>query len=162
LIRNQTHPASASDVRVSVGSSYRLGTGGVFMNVFRLIRHPEYFIDETYIHADVAVVRLIFPLIFSRIVRPIPLGKFRVEEDDKVMVTGWGYVGQDGNEGQVTNRMQRLLMRAITNDRCLYIYRDTLPQLVTPEMVCLETDYPNRGICGESLSMFRALVVTSS
>lgn len=88
LVRNATHQASASEVRVSVGSSYRLGTGGVFYDVFRLIRHPEYFLDNDYINADVAVVRLIWPLVFSRIVQPIPLGDFRVEAGDRVMVTG--------------------------------------------------------------------------
>lgn len=88
LVSNNTAQASAADVRVSVGSSYRLGTNGVFYDVFRLIRHPQYILNDDGIKADVAVVRLIWPLIFSRVVQPIPLGKFRVEAGDMVMVTG--------------------------------------------------------------------------
>lgn len=87
-------PATAREVRVSVGSSFRDGTGGLFYNVFRLIRHPQYFLNDDVIMADVAVIRLIFPLVFSRIIQPIALGNFPIEADDMVMVTG-----KDINQG---------------------------------------------------------------
>lgn len=80
--------ASASEVRISTGSSYRLGTGGRFHDVFRLIRHPQYLLTDDIINADVAVVRLVWPLVFTRTVRPIPLGRNHVEPGDMVMVTG--------------------------------------------------------------------------
>ncbi|KAL7027390.1 hypothetical protein ACKWTF_005425 [Chironomus riparius] len=145
LVFNNTAQASAADVRVSVGSSYRMGTNGVFYDVFRMIRHPQYLLNDDMIQADVAVVRLIWPLVFSRIVQPIPLGKTRVEAGDMVMVTGWGFISSDST--QVATRMQRVLMQAISNARCLWIHRDTIPSWVTREMVCLLAG-TGQGVCG--------------
>lgn len=88
LVYNTTHQARAVDVRISTGSSYRKGNSGRFHDVFRLIRHPQYLINEKFIKADVAVVRLVWPLIFTRTVRPIPLGRNFVNDGDMAMVTG--------------------------------------------------------------------------
>ena len=57
-------------------------------NVFRLIRHPKYHLTFERIENDLAVIRLIFPLIFTRIVQPIPLGTFSINAGDQVMVMG--------------------------------------------------------------------------
>lgn len=76
------------EVKVSVGSSYRLGTRGIFYTPFRLIRHPAYFLSDEGIIADVAVVRLRFPIIFTRVAQPISLGKFFINPGDRVLVTG--------------------------------------------------------------------------
>lgn len=78
----------AREVQVSVGSSYRLGTRGIFYTPFRLIRHPAYFLSDEGIVADVAVVRLTFPIIFTRVAQPIKLGSFFVNPGDRVLVTG--------------------------------------------------------------------------
>ncbi|KAG5681178.1 hypothetical protein PVAND_010636 [Polypedilum vanderplanki] len=114
----------------------------MFYDVFRLIRHPEYFLDNDYINADVAVVRLIWPLVFSRIVQPIPLVDFRVEAGNRVMVGAL-----------LEMRVKLLLACSVFTDSynkfaLLWIHRNIIPAWVTPEMVCLLPDHPNRGVCG--------------
>jgi secreted trypsin-like serine protease len=78
---------SADNVRVSVGSSYRNGTNGIFYDAFRLIRHPQYWLGDN-IQNDVAVIRLRLPLVYSRVVQPIPLGSTPIRAGDMLMVTG--------------------------------------------------------------------------
>jgi Trypsin len=133
---------------VSVGSSYRSGNRGLILEAFRLIRHPRWFVDENRIQADVAVVRLLVPLIFSPIIQPIPLGNFTVNAGDWVMVTGWGF---KDNEGTFPERLQRVEQRAMSNLRCWLEHRHSWARLwVTPEMVCLSS-VPGQGVCGTIL-----------
>ena len=86
------HYFSASEVKISVGSSYLNGTRGFFYRSFRLIRHPAYHFSseptDIGIKTDIAVVRVFGRILFYRFARPIPLGRFFVEEGDNVMVTG--------------------------------------------------------------------------
>jgi hypothetical protein len=82
------HRVSPREVRVSVGSSFRLGTRGIFYNPLRLIRHPAYFLSDDGIIADVAVVRLTGPIVYSPVAQPIPLGQNFVYPADRVLVTG--------------------------------------------------------------------------
>ncbi|KAL7027388.1 hypothetical protein ACKWTF_005424 [Chironomus riparius] len=111
-------------------------------SVLRLMRHPKYFLTYERIENDLAIVRLIFPLIFTRVIQPIPLGKFIINSGDLVMVTGFGWIRDD----VFATRMQRVQLRAMTNARCLWLHRDTVPDRVTPEMVCLEGG-PGQGVC---------------
>lgn len=79
---------TAGEVLVSVGSSYRLGTRALWYSPFRLIRHPAYFYDGMNINADIAIVRLLMPIVYSPVARPISLGSFFVNSDERVTVTG--------------------------------------------------------------------------
>ena len=136
--------ATAREVQVSVGSSYRDARFGLKYSVLRLIRHPKYFLTYERIENDLAIVRLIFPLIYTRIIQPIPLGKFTINAGDLVMVTGFGWIRDD----VFATRMQRVQLRAMTNARCLLIHRDTVPDRVTSEMVCLEGGQ-GQGVCSK-------------
>lgn len=55
---------------------------------------------------------------------------------------GFGWI----RENEFATRMQRIEMRAMSNPRCYWIHRDTVPKRVTPEMVCLEGG-PGQGVC---------------
>lgn len=88
LYANMERDATAREVRVSVGSSFRSGRGGITHSVLRLIRHPKYYLTYERIENDLAVIRLVFPMVFTRTTQPIPLGKFRINAGDRVMVTG--------------------------------------------------------------------------
>jgi secreted trypsin-like serine protease len=88
LYANLERYATAQEVRVSVGSSYRDARLGLTYSVLRLIRHPKYFLTYERIENDLAIVRLMFPLIFTRVIQPIPIGKFTINAGDMVMVTG--------------------------------------------------------------------------
>jgi secreted trypsin-like serine protease len=74
-------------IKVSVGSSFRNGTGGMFYDAFRTLVHPDYWMGDR-VKNDLAIIRLRFPLIYSRVVQPIPLGSTPIRAGDMLMATG--------------------------------------------------------------------------
>ena len=62
----------------------------------------------------------------------------------KSLWAGFGWIRDD----EFTTRMQRVQLRAMTNARFLLLHRDTVPDRVTPEMVCLQGGQ-GQGVCSK-------------
>ena len=54
----------------------------------RLIRHPKYHLTLEKIENDLAIIRLVLPMVFIRTIQPIPIGRFRINAGDQATVTG--------------------------------------------------------------------------
>lgn len=78
-----------------VGSSRRLGQGGVTHRAFRVTLHPQYIYTENpfFIQNDLAVIRTIGQIQFGPLVQPIALGFSVVPPFAQVVHTGWGLLG---------------------------------------------------------------------
>lgn len=82
-------------VSITVGSSRRLGQGGVTHRAFRVTLHPQYIYTEDpfFMQNDVAVIRTIGQIQFGPLVQPIALGSSIVPPFAQVVHTGWGLLG---------------------------------------------------------------------
>jgi hypothetical protein len=82
-------------VSVFVGSSRRRGQGGITHRALRISIHPDYkYVPEPFfIEADIAVIRTLTSIRFGNLVQPIPLGNSFVSAGSRVVLTGWGLLG---------------------------------------------------------------------
>lgn len=80
------------EITVVVGST-RLSSGGYAHRSSRIISHPEY--DEDSLRADVAVVQVGQPLVYTDGVQPISIGNVVVSEA-AALVSGWGMLNVSG------------------------------------------------------------------
>lgn len=85
-------PNSAS---VSVGSSRRLGQGGMTYRSLRVHVHPEYYISREpfLIKADLAIIQTLRRIVLTPTVQPIEISYNVVPAGSEVLSIGWGLLG---------------------------------------------------------------------
>ncbi|KAH8276757.1 hypothetical protein KR044_011782, partial [Drosophila immigrans] len=128
-------PASLLSIRA--GSLDRFA-GGMLVNVEEVHVHEDYKV----VWNDVAVLKLVRPLIFSSQLHAIPLASAEIAGDSQVIISGWGRLTHDGD---VPRSLQWNTLSALSKLKCylfLGIYDD--------HMLCLDHEAGNGACNGDS------------
>uniref|UniRef100_A0A8D2DSD0 Serine protease 45, pseudogene n=1 Tax=Sciurus vulgaris TaxID=55149 RepID=A0A8D2DSD0_SCIVU len=121
-----------------------------------IIMHPRFW-GRTFIVGDIALLRLLTPVIFNKYVQPIclPEPTFNLKIGTQCWVTGWGQVRQHlSANSTLTPELQEAQVFIMDNKRCNQIYRhlSILPRitrLVQGDLVCA-TNYGENLCYGDS------------
>ncbi|VVC99576.1 trypsin, alkaline C-like [Leptidea sinapis] len=116
--------------RIRAGSTYR-GSGGSVHYVDYYINHPEYNI-ATFLDADINVVRLRTPVVYSPVVQAgtiVSQGAV-IPDNTTVVYAGWGALWQGGPQSEI---LQHVSVFTINQNICRQRYGSSL---VTDYMLC--------------------------
>uniref|UniRef100_A0A1A9UT38 Peptidase S1 domain-containing protein n=1 Tax=Glossina austeni TaxID=7395 RepID=A0A1A9UT38_GLOAU len=122
---------------VRAGSTDRF-MGGVLVRVAEIIAHENYgnFLN------DVALLRLEDPLIFSKLIQPIPLASIEVPPGENVVISGWGRLEHGGD---IPRHLQWNTLSVLSRSDC----KNRIPY-DTDALICLDHDVDNGACNGDS------------
>lgn len=108
--------------------------GGVLVKVIEVITHENYgnFLN------DVALLRTSEPFIFSENIQPVRLASAEVPVGEKVIISGWGRVKQNGD---IPQKLQWNLLTSISRSEC----KEKI-NWDSDALICLAHE-PNNGAC---------------
>ncbi|KAI9589605.1 serine protease SP24D-like [Glossina fuscipes] len=112
--------------------------GGVLVRVVEIIAHENYgnFLN------DVALLRLEDPLIFSKLIQPIPLASIEVPPGENIVISGWGRLEHGGD---IPRYLQWNTLSVLSRSDC----KDRIPY-DTDAIICLDHDVDNGACHGDS------------
>ncbi|XP_023934511.2 trypsin, alkaline C-like [Bicyclus anynana] len=119
--------------RIRAGATYR-NRGGSVVYIDRAVKHPSY--GTNGLEADVSVVRLLTPLVYSPTIRQgsIVSANFVVPDHTRVVLAGWGRIAEAGPTSDI---LREVSVYTINNQLCAGRYATlSWPITVTPNMIC--------------------------
>ncbi|XP_077287631.1 chymotrypsin-1-like isoform X2 [Arctopsyche grandis] len=132
------HCLGPSVVRVIMGTN-SLNSGGIIVGVSKYITHPQY--NQSLGSNDIGLLKLTKPVEFNKYIQPISLPSKNIDDDSLFIISGWGYSKYPN--GQLSDFLQVLYVRSITNDDCSNKW---LPFKINPSNLCtLATS--GKGLC---------------
>lgn len=137
----------AGEFQAYAGStSLRDGNGRVVTKIFV---HPEFSADG--LVNDIAVIQTESNFVFNMIVQPASVGEEYVDTNIEAMLTGWG---QTSFPGTLSDDLQGITMRTISNDECSKAHENESSEEGAPEIlgsnICAVSENDTGACMGDS------------
>ncbi|XP_017780638.1 PREDICTED: trypsin-7-like [Nicrophorus vespilloides] len=135
-----TKGSTANELSVRAGSSH-LGTGGVVVQVKRILKNPQY--DSWTVDYDMALLELDFPLPLGPRIQPIalPRSSQTVPVGSQAVVSGWGVTEENGPSSL---QLQAVNVNVVSSQDCQESYGSTP---VTERMMCAAVPGGGKDAC---------------
>lgn len=128
--------ATPTSLYVAVGSISL--QSGVAYQASAVLNHEQF--NANNIRNDLSLIKTETPMGFNEHVQPIRISEMYVSEEVQLIASGWG---QTTNPGPVSNSLQFLTVRSISNRRC----RSALSTAMVYESSVCTLTQKNEGLC---------------
>ena len=122
----------AWELKIRLGSTFYNKGGTEIRQGLQVIRHPKY--NSKTLDYDVALIKLPQKIPTSQTIKPVTLASYSssVNAREKVVVTGWGYVTENG---PMSTSLKKLTLPVVDQKECKQIYSNA-NITITDNMIC--------------------------